>query len=371
MSLPAANPPSSAREPASRRPVRVMIVDDSLVIRGVITRILKGLPGVEVVASVSNGMLAVERARKRDIDVIVLDIEMPVLDGISALPRLMEVDRSLVVIMASTLTNRNADISIQALSLGASDYIPKPTAIGEIGGASDFAKELVEKVIALGNRRIGRREPLERQPVQTAIPMRVHHAPAGWRPKVLGIGSSTGGPQALLRFLMPLKVGLDVPVFITQHMPPKFTEFLASHLAKETGLPCAEARDGEIAQKGSVYVAPGDHHMIVTRQGQNVVLHLNQGPKENYCRPSVDPMLKSLVATYGDRTLAVILTGMGSDGHRGCEDVVRAGGAVAAQDEATSVVWGMPGAVARAGLCSTVLPLEDLARHTAALVSHR
>ncbi|MHB1207168.1 MAG: chemotaxis protein CheB, partial [Rhodospirillaceae bacterium] len=252
----------------------------------------------------------------------------------------------------------------------ASDYIPKPTAIGEIGGASDFAKELVEKVIALGSRRIGRRELPAAAAAQGAIPIRMH-GPAGWRPKVLGIGSSTGGPQALLRFLSHLKVGLDVPVFVTQHMPPKFTEFLAAHLAKETGLPCIEARDGDIAQKGSVYIAPGDNHLIVTREGPAVVMHLNQGPKENYCRPSVDPMLKSLAAVYGERTLAVILTGMGSDGHRGCEDVVRVGGAVAAQDEATSVVWGMPGAVARSGLCSAVLPIDDLARHTAALVGQR
>ena len=377
MTLPApqsAAPQSTPARP-ERRPIRVMIVDDSLVIRGVISRILKGLAGIEVVASVSNGMLAIERARKRDIDVVVLDIEMPVLDGISALPRLMEVDRSLVVIMASTLTSRNADISIQALSLGASDYIPKPTAVGEIGGASDFAKELVEKVTALGNRRIGRREPAATPAAQGAIPTRLH-APAGWRPKVLAIGSSTGGPQALLRFLSHLtranlKNGLDVPVFITQHMPPKFTEFLASHLAKETGLPCIEARDGDIAQRGSVYIAPGDHHLVVTREGPAVVMHLNQEAKENYCRPSVDPMLKSLAQAYGDRILAVILTGMGSDGHRGCEDVVRTGGAVLAQDEATSVVWGMPGAVARAGLCRAVLPLDDLARHVAGLVGQR
>lgn len=363
MSQPAATAPPSPEW----RPIRVMIVDDSLVIRGVIARILKGLAGVEVVASVSNGMLAVERARKGDIDVVVLDIEMPVLDGLSALPKLLAVDRSLSIIMASTLTVRNADISIQALNLGAADYVPKPTAVGEIGGASDFARELSEKIYALGGGRF-KRSP-EKAPLTGAFALRPP-MPALWRPKVLGIGSSTGGPQALLKLLSHFRGALSVPVFITQHMPPKFTEFLAAHLAKETGLPCVEARHGDLAQRGTIYVAPGDQHLTLHRDGPATIMRLNQGPKENYCRPSVDPMLKSITDAYGDKTLAVMLTGMGSDGQRGCEAVVRAGGAVAAQDEATSVVWGMPGAVARAGLCSALLPLDDLGRYTANLVSH-
>jgi two-component system chemotaxis response regulator CheB len=348
-----------------------MVVDDSLVIRGVISRILKNHPEIEVTASASNGRLAVDRARRGGIDVVVLDIEMPEMDGLTALPKLLEIDPTLMVIMASTLTLRNADISIRALNAGAADYVPKPTATAEIGGASDFARELVEKIKTLGNRRnhLLDKPPAGARP-QGPAPT-VLRKPSQMPSRILAVGSSTGGPQALSRLFSHLRGGLTVPAIITQHMPPKFTEFLATHIAKETGLPCREARDGETLTAGHVLIAPGDYHLTLTRTAGVVSVSLNQQSRENFCRPSVDPMLRSVSSLYGASSLAVILTGMGSDGQRGCETVVNAGGTVMAQDEASSVVWGMPGAVARAGLCSAILAIDALGQRLAAMVGQR
>jgi two-component system chemotaxis response regulator CheB len=353
------------------RPIRVMVVDDSLVIRGVISRILKNHPELEVTASASNGRLAVDRARRGGIDVIVLDIEMPEMDGLTALPKLLEIDPTFMVIMASTLTLRNADISIRALNAGAADYLPKPTATAEIGGASDFARELVEKIKTLGHRRIQVHEKSSadtRPKTPGAIVLR---KPSQMPPRILAVGSSTGGPQALSRLFSHLRGGITVPAVITQHMPPKFTEFLATHIAKETGLPCREASNGELLTPGHVLIAPGDYHLTLARSGASVSVVLNQQLRENFCRPSVDPMLRSISSLYGASSLAVILTGMGSDGQRGCETLVSAGGTVMAQDEASSVVWGMPGAVARAGVCSSILPIDVLGQRLAAMIGQR
>jgi two-component system chemotaxis response regulator CheB len=344
-----------------------MVVDDSLVIRGIISRIVRSDATLEVVASANNGQVAVERARKGDIDVVILDIEMPEMDGLTALPLLLAIDPRLIVIMASTLTLRNADISIRALNAGAADYIPKPTATTEIGGASAFAAELLQKIRVLGSRRVARAQRGATGQPQASLPISLR-TPSPLPPQVLAIGSSTGGPQALMRLVAALRAGPKVPTLITQHMPPKFTAFLADHLARESGLVCREAQSGDLLRAGEVLVAPGDYHMLVERRGTDVTVVLSQGPKENFCRPSVDPMLRSVVQIFGAHTLAVILTGMGSDGLEGARAVVDAGGTVLAQDEATSVVWGMPGVVARAGLCTSVLPLPGLARRIADFV---
>lgn len=355
--------------------IRVMIVDDSAVIRGLTKRILEADGSIEVVSSLGNGEVAVKASETTDVDVIVLDIEMPVMDGITALPLLIKNRPGSRVIMSSTLTTRNAQISIKALSLGAADYIPKPTSTSEINSGDSFSSTLVEKVRALGEAAqrakgiaaapqaaaAGAAAPLKAVPAQSGtIKLR---APGTFAPDILAIGSSTGGPQALFEVFKGIPKDWNLPIVITQHMPATFTKILAEHIASVSGRPCIEAAGGEVITNGHVYVAPGEHHMLLEARGTQVVTRLTQSPPENFCRPAVDPMMRSIVKIYGPRVLALILTGMGKDGLNGCEAVVAAGGTVVAQDEETSVVWGMPGAVATHGVCSAVLPLQDIAAH--------
>ncbi|WP_120496187.1 chemotaxis response regulator protein-glutamate methylesterase [Kiloniella sp. EL199] len=369
---------------------RIMVVDDSAVIRGLLTRILEGDPQVSVVESVSNGEIAVKRLASQEIDVVVLDIEMPVMDGLTALPKLLQVKPGVQVIMASTLTRKNAEISLKALRLGAADYIPKPTSSGELTKASDFKHELVEKVKALGQvARSSHKAPLpaaartQQVPATSAAqkPKTMSDSPSNLypsktvtlrkdaiaKPDILAIGSSTGGPQALFDVLGNLGT-ITQPVVVTQHMPATFTALLAEHIARVSSMPSKEGEEGEVLKGGHIYLAPGGHHMVFEKQGTNTVIRLNQEPPENFCRPAVDPMLRSLSKIYGSRLLVLILTGMGSDGLRGSEVVTAAGGSVIAQDEQTSVVWGMPGAVATAGLCSAVLPIKEMASNVRQLV---
>lgn len=344
--------------------IRVLVVDDSLVIRGVMARFLKSVPEIEIVGSVSDGAKAVARVKEGGVDVVVLDIEMPVMDGLTALPKLLAADPKIRIIMASTLTTRNADISLRALRLGASDYIPKPSS-SELLGAAEFKEELIRKVFALGGKRL--RLADSGSAGGEVVPMRLR-PPGAVRPKVLAIASSTGGPKALHAFLAALPRNLDIPILITQHMPPTFTGLLADHLMRDVNRPVFEAREGDPLVPGTVFLAPGDFHMRVTGANGRAVLRLDKEAKENYCRPAADPMLRSLVTQFGAATLAVVLTGMGSDGLEGCRRVAGAGGTVLAQDEGSSVVWGMPGAVARAGLCARVAPVEDLAAMCAELI---
>ncbi len=338
--------------------LRVLVVDDSLVIRGLISRHLKDVPGIAVVGSASNGAKAVEQVAKGGIDVVVLDIEMPGMDGLEALPLMLKIDPKLVVIMASTLTTRNADISLKALRLGASDYVPKPTSSSEIYNAEDFRRDLIEKITSLGRRR-RRGTVAQSASVQSARPVQLR-VPGRVRPQVLAVASSTGGPKALAAFLKHLPRDIDLPIILTQHMPPTFTTMLAEHLARDTGWQAQEAQDGDAIVPGRILVAPGDYHLLVRHEGKGLVARLNQGEKENFCRPAADPMFRSLVALAGVSPLAVVLTGMGHDGLAGCEAVVKAGGTVLAQDETTSVVWGMPGAVAQRGLCAALASPENL-----------
>ncbi|MBT3764908.1 MAG: chemotaxis response regulator protein-glutamate methylesterase [Rhodospirillaceae bacterium] len=347
-----------------------MVVDDSAIVRGLISRMLNSDPDITVVASVANGEMAISSLKRTPVDVVILDIEMPVMDGLTALPLLLEIDKDLKVLMASTLTNRNADISIRALTMGAADYVPKPTSSREIGGKGDFQRELLEKVKTLGDARRKRagRVKVEattgKTPFKSAMPSSSDiklRAPGRTRPSVLAIGSSTGGPQALFKVLGGLPKDFQLPIVITQHMPPTFTSILSEHIEKASKRPCNEGKDGTVIAPGSIYIAPGDYHMTVEKDGANKVLRLNQGPKENFCRPAVDPMLRSMSQAYGPNILTVILTGMGSDGTKGGQTIVDNGGTLIAQDEESSVVWGMPGSVATAGLCSVVVPIDDIA----------
>lgn len=363
--------PSGARVRAGIPPVRVMVVDDSLVIRGLISRMLREDSRIEVVATAAEGGRAIDRVREGGIEVVVLDIEMPGMDGITAIPGLLKACPKLEIIMASTLSTRNAEISLRALEAGASDYIPKPTSNSEIFGAADFKRELTEKVLALGGRHARKSGGVAMAAQEKALSPFTLRAAGKGRPRILAIGSSTGGPGALHRLLADLPRPFSLPIVITQHMPPMFTRLLAENLSKNRNVECREAADGDVAMANVALIAPGDSHMeFVTTEGQ-LRVKLNQGPKINYCRPAVDPMLRSLVTHFGAGVLCTILTGMGSDGRAGAEAVVTAGGTVIAQDEPSSVVWGMPGAVARAGLCAAVLPIEKLGTEIGVMIRSR
>ncbi|HVI65613.1 MAG TPA: chemotaxis response regulator protein-glutamate methylesterase [Bradyrhizobium sp.] len=379
VALASSSTPSLTRE----QPLRVMVVDDSAVIRGLISRWISAEPDMVVAASLRTGLEAVNQLERINPDVAVLDIEMPELDGISALPRMLAKKRDLVIIMASTLTRRNAEISFRALSLGASDYIPKPESTREAGAADIFHHDLIQKIRHLGARarrtapgihgsplalsstpaRDKSREFVPR-PVQarSALSPLVRRAFGTQAPRVLLIGSSTGGPQALMALTTELGPVIDrYPVLITQHMPPTFTTILAEHLARASRRPAHEAIDGEAVKPGQIYVAPGGRHMRVIRHGVDAAIALDDGPPVNYCKPAVDPLFTSAIEVWRGGILALVLTGMGSDGMRGGKEIVAAGGSVIAQDEATSVVWGMPGAAANAGICAAVLPLNQIA----------
>ena len=373
MALPSITGAPPAR--ANADPYRVMVVDDSAVIRGLLTRTLESDPEISVVASVGNGLMALKTVGRQPVEVIVLDIEMPVMDGLTALPKLIAASPDTKIIMASTLTKRNADISLKALEAGAADYLPKPSSAREIHAGGDFRRDLITKVKALcaavrrsggpaatqaraaAGAKSGTVRPLRPTP---AKPIQLRPMPAAFRPEIVAIGSSTGGPQALFEVLAHCRGGIAQPVVIAQHMPPMFTTILAEHIFRQCGIQAAEAAHGEVLAARRCYIAPGGHHMTVRNEGGRPVIRLNQDPPENYCRPAVDPLLRSLAEAYGRKVLTVILTGMGQDGMLGARRIAQAGGVLIAQDEASSVVWGMPGAVAADGTCSAVLPLKEI-----------
>lgn len=379
-------------------PIRVMVVDDAVVIRGLLSRWIDADAQLEVVGSHRNGKLAVDDIEKSNPDVVVLDIEMPEMDGMTALPLMLAKKRDLVVIMASTLTRRNAEISLKALSLGAADYVPKPESNSELTTSIDFRRDLIDKVKALGGRarrfrapvrtmraetnagRVSSQGPISRAPTAPAAPAaeprRATSAPApaaggkgafstraysSVKPRILAIGSSTGGPQALQQVMKEIGPAIkDVPVVITQHMPPTFTSILAEHIGKASLCPSKEGEHGEVLQPGHIYVAPGGSHMVLESAGTQVKIKLENGPPVNFCKPAVDPLFDSVSKIYGSAVLSVILTGMGHDGAAGVKTIVGGGGSAIAQDEATSVVWGMPGAAANTNMCSDVLPLAEI-----------
>lgn len=356
----------AAASPNSANEINVLIADDSLVIRGTIARILKVVPGVRVVATVQNGLAAVDRVKAGGIDVVVLDIEMPVMDGLTALPLILKADPGISVIMASTLTTRNADISMQALNLGAADYVPKPTTASDIFTTEDFKRDLTEKVLHLGHRR----KRVLIAPVAAPTPLATVKR-GTTKPRILAVGSSTGGPAALIKFFKILPKSINIPVVVTQHMPPAFTAILAQNIQRDSGWAAKEAANGDLLEPGRILVAPGDFHLLFDKSAMSVKARLDKGPKESFCRPSVDPMLRSLVSIYGPAIVSVILTGMGQDGLIGNKAVVQEGGSVVAQDEASSVVWGMPGAVSRAGIACAILPLDKIANEVESIVGGR
>ena len=363
--------------------VRVLIVDDSAVMRKIIASALQKDPLIEVVGFAANGLQAIEAVKTYSPDVMTLDIEMPEMDGLTALREIRKTNKYLPIIMFSSLTHQGAQAAIMALTAGASDYVGKPAnSAGSIDGAFKVLEtELIPKIIGLAKRVKSRQireangpdgkslsptpspfknpkevptnpKKIEKSSLQSIIPVKPVQA--------ICIGVSTGGPMALMQIFSQITTPVSVPIFIVQHMPPSFTALLAARLSAAGVMSIKEAEEGEIAAVGTGYIAPGGFHMTLKKSGTKTSIHLNTEPPENSCRPAVDVLFRSAAEVYGGGILAVMLTGMGYDGLKGCEIISAKDGQIIAQDEATSVVWGMPGAVVQAGLANAVLPIEKI-----------
>jgi two-component system chemotaxis response regulator CheB len=384
--------------------ISVLVVDDSVVVRRLVVDALSGGTDINVVGTAANGRLAQNKIDQLRPDVVTMDIEMPEMNGIEAVRELRKRHPRLPVIMFSTLTAAGATATLDALAAGASDYVTKPANVGSVAASIQAVRDqLVPRILALGGRSAGTRPagagpagpaapggppapgagrpsagPLRPPPAYPPSASQVARptAPAGGstrpaapaaalrpgaRVDVLAVGCSTGGPDALAQVVAGLPGDLPVPVVVVQHMPPVFTRMFAERLDRTSQLTVVEAADGTPAQPGTVLIAPGDKHLTVVRRGTSVVARLTDGPPENSCRPAVDVLFRSVAAVYGANAVATVLTGMGRDGRKGCEVMRAAGAGVVVQDEASSVVWGMPGAVATAGLADAVLPLNDIA----------
>lgn len=383
------NPPS----PASPAPagggtpdlIRVLVVDDSAVVRGILGRAVDAEPDMRVVTTATNGRDALDALRQQRVDIVLLDMEMPVMDGMTALPLIVAQHPSVRVIVTTAVSQQSATITMRALARGAVDFVHKPsTRTGGVGGVETAAAEIVARIraIASGAGRApgpGQDQSSRQQgdPQLAALAASADHrdvaeesAPA---PQVLALAASTGGPNALAAIIAALPGDFPLPVLVTQHMPPVFTTMFAQRLAREGRLPCEEARDGDVLRGGQVYIAPGDRHLLVRPVGalRTPTIRISDDPPENHCRPAADPMFRSVAQAYGSGALAVVLTGMGDDGRQGCVAITDAGGRVVVQDEATSVVWGMPGSIVSAGIPCRVLPLPAIAAHVTALCGVR
>jgi two-component system chemotaxis response regulator CheB len=339
------------------RKTRVLIVDDSVVMRRILSEAITYDPELEVAGYAANGQIAMALFDQVSPDVVTLDVEMPVMDGLATLKAMRAARRMLPVIMFSTLTERGAEATIDSLALGASDYVAKPIDAGSYDAAREKIRvALVPRIKALCRRAIVG----ARAPSVSPEPLRLKRNRHFGRIEVVVIGSSTGGPNALAQVLPSLPGDLPVPVLVVQHMPPAFTRFLAQRLDSLCPLSVAEGAPDEILTPGKIWIAPGDFHMSVARDHRGVRLQITQGAPENSCRPSVDVLFRSVAPPFSNHVLAVMLTGMGQDGLRGCEQLSDVGAQIVVQDEATSVVWGMPGFVAKAGLADAVLPISEI-----------
>ena len=350
--------------------IKVLVVDDSVVIRRLVTDVLTGDPDIEVVGTAVNGSAALTKIEQLQPDLVTMDIEMPGMDGIEAVRQVRATGSRIPIIMFSTLTERGAMATLDALAAGATDYVTKPANVGSVGQSIQQVRDaLIPRIKSLVNHRIAtteprsRRAPVAAHPAPTPVPGPPRLRPAVEPPRaghrLLVIGSSTGGPEALTVLFGSMPV-LPVPVAVVQHMPPIFTRQLAVRLDRIYESQFREVEDGEVLRPGTVSIAPGDFHLSVVSRGGELVACVKQAPPENYCRPAVDVLFRTAAAAVGNQVLGVVLTGMGQDGRRGAEEIVAAGGSVLAQDEASSIVWGMPGAVTNAGLVEAVLPLPAI-----------
>jgi two-component system chemotaxis response regulator CheB len=363
---PAVEQPAGATAHPGPRRVRVLVVDDSIVIRRLVKDALSADPQIEVVGIAQNGRIALDKIAQLKPDAVTMDIEMPEMNGIEAVRALRRTNPRLPVVMFSTLTERGASATLDALAAGASDYVTKPSNVGSFAESQNSIREqLIPKLKALtGTRRIAPAAAVPPPPRRPAPP-RPRSGPFG----VLAIGCSTGGPDALATVLPALPADLPVPVVVVQHMPPVFTRLLAARLDGQSQVSVAEAVHGEPLVPGRVLIAPGGSHLVVRRSGTSVVAELTEDPPENFCRPAVDVLFRSVAAVYGDRVLAAVLTGMGRDGEKGAGAIRDGGGEVVVQDDATSVVWGMPGAVAMAGQADRILALPQIGPTLAAALA--
>ncbi len=371
------SPTGKARR--SEDSAKILLIDDSSTIRGLLSRLINSQPGMEVVGTAVNGKLGVEQVRALDPDLVVLDIEMPVMTGLEALAEIRKSHPRLPVIMFSTLTEKGAEATLTALELGASAYSTKPQSSGSMVTALEEVKEdLVSQIKALVRPRstsTARPSAATRRPRPGSSaptppggnPAMAKRRSSGAQIEAVVVGSSTGGPNALEKFLIGIVKPLPIPIFITQHMPPTFTAVLAKRLNSKVSTTVVEGADGMAAQPGHCYIAPGGFHMRLETSGLNTVLVVEDGPQINSCKPSVEPLFESAARFYGPRLLAVMLTGMGSDGVDGAGKIAANGCSVIAQDEETSVVWGMPGAVAKAGFSTEILPIDEIGPRVAML----
>ncbi|MCB0330019.1 MAG: chemotaxis response regulator protein-glutamate methylesterase [Bdellovibrionales bacterium] len=363
--------------------IRVLVVDDAVVIRKILTDVLSSDPDIEIAGVAANGKIALQKIEQCNPDVVTLDIEMPEMNGIETVGEIRKRYPKLPVIMFSTLSERGATATLDALAAGASDYCTKPANVGSVGEARERVKsELIAKVRGLCGRAAVKQEApkaVETKVATTSIPTKPlarkslsTSRPASDRtPRILAIGVSTGGPNALAEFIPALPGDLGVPIVCVQHMPPVFTKMLADRLNSTSELKVVEGQVGMPLEPNTMYIAPGNHHMVIERKGTTLQIVLNQDPPENSCRPAVDPLFRSVVQHFGGDVLGVILTGMGSDGLIGCEHLKEVGATVFAQDKDSSVVWGMPGYVAEHGLADKVLPLSEMAFEVARAITRR
>jgi len=344
--------------------IGVLVVDDSVVIRRLVTHALEEDPAIEIVGVAANGAIALAKIPQVNPDAITLDIEMPEMDGLETLRHIRRQYPHLRVIMFSTLTERGAGITFEALALGADDYVAKASNVGLlVRSMTSLREELIPKIkqfFQLPGERV--EQPAWKKVFgdAPAVVVRPPLVRPMIQPKLLAIGVSTGGPTALGEIIPQLPPEFPLPVLITQHMPPLFTGLLAERLHANSALRVEEAGEGSIVEPGKVLIAPGDYHLRVKNQGQQVAVTLDRSPPENSCRPAVDVMFRSVEELYGGAVISVILTGMGYDGLRGAKALKAKGAVVIAQDEASSVVWGMPGAVVKAGLADAVVPLDGV-----------
>jgi two-component system chemotaxis response regulator CheB len=336
--------------------MRVLIVDDAVVVRKTLSDAIGRDAALEVAGTASNGRFALAKFSALKPDIVLLDIEMPEMDGLETVRQLRKIDSRVPIIMFSTLTERGASATLEALTLGATDYVTKPSNRDMAETLEAVSRELIPRIRALCHLPEAHAVAVPKPPTPPA---------AQWKQRLLtpvqvvAIGVSTGGPDALARLLPSLPADLPVPMLIAQHMPPIFTSLLAARLSAKSALPVRECKSGEPLQPGCAVLAPGDFHMVVSQEDVPR-LRVHQGARENYCRPSVDVLFRSVAQVYGGRALAVILTGMGQDGLKGCEALRGLGARIYVQDEASSVVWGMPGFVVRSGLADKILPLDQI-----------
>lgn len=355
-------------------PITVLVVDDSVVVRRLVTDALSSDPEIEVVGVAANGQIAVSKVAQLAPDVVTMDIEMPVMTGIEAVRALRRGGHRMPIIMFSTLTERGAVATLDALAAGATDYVTKPANVGSVQESlARVADDLIPRIKGLVRRPGGAARTARSAgtgqggpspaPRPAAKSVALRPAPARTlRPRAVVLGSSTGGPEALSTVIAGLTRPLPVPLLVVQHMPPVFTRQLAARLDRLGPSTVVEATGGVELRAGTVYIAPGDQHLEVRRSAAGATTHLHQEAPVNFCRPAVDVLFRSAVAVFGGELLGVVLTGMGSDGKIGAQALVDAGGTMIVQDEPTSVVWGMPGSVATAGLAHAVLPVAEIAQ---------